>query len=96
MNRYFLLIGVLQLWPEVTPVDPITTWAPLFFIFAVSAIKEAADDFNRYQHDKMFNSTPVTVLMDGQDVIVLDFNPFSLPLGKILSTSSRYDCEDQR
>ncbi len=26
MNRYFLLIAVLQLFRAITPVDPITTW----------------------------------------------------------------------
>lgn len=33
MNKYFLLIGLLQLIPSVTPVDPITTLGPLVFIF---------------------------------------------------------------
>lgn len=48
MNLYFLLIACLQLWSLITPVDPASTWVPLGFIFAVSAIKEAIDDLSRY------------------------------------------------
>ena len=29
MNRYFLIIACLQLIPETTPVNPLTTWLPV-------------------------------------------------------------------
>ena len=40
LNRYFLLIGLLQLIPMITPVNPITTLGPLLVAFLITAIKE--------------------------------------------------------
>ena len=65
MNQYFLLIACLQLWPLITPVNPASTWGPLIFIFAVSATKEAWDDYNRYLSDKKANEKEVWVVGDG-------------------------------
>jgi phospholipid-translocating ATPase len=71
MNQYFLLIGLLQLIPQATPVDPITTLGPLLFIFTVSALKEAIDDYGRWKADKLANERLFTVLRnDGQRVSV--------------------------
>lgn len=39
MNCYFLMIACLQLVNEIAPVNPITIWLPLIFIFTVSALK---------------------------------------------------------
>ena len=36
MNLYFLFIGVLQLWSVITPVNPLSTWGAIGFIFALS------------------------------------------------------------
>ncbi|KAK7272394.1 hypothetical protein RJT34_28947 [Clitoria ternatea] len=65
MNQYFLLIACLQLWPLITPVNPASTWGPLIFIFAVSASKEAWDDYNRYLEDKKANEKEVWVVKKG-------------------------------
>ncbi|KAL8158522.1 hypothetical protein V2J09_000059 [Rumex salicifolius] len=65
MNQYFLLIACLQLWPLITPVNPASTWGPLIFIFAVSATKEAWDDYNRYLSDKKANEKEVWVVKQG-------------------------------
>ncbi|KAA8524335.1 hypothetical protein F0562_010758 [Nyssa sinensis] len=65
MNQYFLLIACLQLWPLITPVNPASTWGPLIFIFAVSATKEAWDDYNRYLLDKKANEKEVWVVRQG-------------------------------
>lgn len=65
MNRYFLLIACLQLWSLITPVNPASTWGPLIFIFAVSATKEAWDDYNRYLSDKKANEKEVWVVKQG-------------------------------
>ncbi|XP_047337355.1 phospholipid-transporting ATPase 2 isoform X2 [Impatiens glandulifera] len=65
MNQYFLLIACLQLWPLITPVNPASTWGPLILIFAVSATKEAWDDYNRYLSDKKANEKEVWVVKDG-------------------------------
>ncbi|KAM7277265.1 hypothetical protein ACFE04_019131 [Oxalis oulophora] len=65
MNQYFLLIACLQLWSLITPVNPASTWGPLIFIFAVSASKEAWDDYNRYLSDKKANEKQVWVVRQG-------------------------------
>ncbi|CAH9115128.1 unnamed protein product [Cuscuta europaea] len=65
MNQYFLLIACLQLWSLITPVNPASTWGPLIFIFAVSATKEAWDDYNRYLSDKKANEKEVWVVRHG-------------------------------
>ncbi|EOX99482.1 Aminophospholipid ATPase isoform 1 [Theobroma cacao] len=65
MNQYFLLIACLQLWSLITPVNPASTWGPLIFIFAVSASKEAWDDYNRYLSDKKANEKEVWVVRQG-------------------------------
>ncbi|KAJ7549483.1 hypothetical protein O6H91_07G055400 [Diphasiastrum complanatum] len=62
MNKYFLLIAVLQLWPLITPVNPASTWGPLILIFSVSASKEAWDDCSRYKLDKQANERSVWVV----------------------------------
>ncbi|KAF8007990.1 hypothetical protein BT93_K1858 [Corymbia citriodora subsp. variegata] len=65
MNQYFLLIACLQLWSLITPVNPASTWGPLIFIFAVSATKEAWDDYNRYLSDKKANEREVWIVRYG-------------------------------
>ena len=70
MNQYFLLIACLQLEPTLTPVSPVTTWAPLIFIFAVSAIKEALDDYARFKSDQTFNNRPYPVTRNGEDSVI--------------------------
>lgn len=65
MNQYFLLIACLQLWSLITPVNPATTWGPLILIFAVSASKEAWDDYNRYLSDEKANEREVWVVKRG-------------------------------
>lgn len=65
MNCYFLLIASLQLFPAITPVSPVTTWAPLIVIFTISAIKEALDDVARYRMDLENNNRQFSVIRDG-------------------------------
>ncbi|KAH9792329.1 phospholipid-transporting ATPase 2 [Citrus sinensis] len=54
-----------KLWSLITPVNPASTWGPLIFIFAVSATKEAWDDYNRYLSDKKANEKEVWVVKQG-------------------------------
>ncbi|KAL6556644.1 Alanine aminotransferase 2 [Orobanche gracilis] len=70
MNQYFLLIACLQLWSLITPVNPASTWGPLIFIFAVSATKEAWDDYNRYLSDKIANEKEVWIVRQGSRKLI--------------------------
>jgi phospholipid-translocating ATPase len=62
MNRYFLLIACLQLIKEITPVNPLTTWAPLIVIFGITAVKELVDDLGRRRADVAANSRTYDVV----------------------------------
>lgn len=61
-------------------MNPASTWGPLIFIFAVSATKEAWDDYNRYLSDKKANEKEVWVVRQGIRKLVwkLVLNPLSL------------------
>ena len=71
MNLYFLIIAFLQLWSYITPVDPMSTWGPLFVIFTISALKEGVDDYKRYQSDKKANERQYRVVREGRKVQVI-------------------------
>lgn len=91
MNQYFLLIACLQLWSLITPVNPASTWGPLIFIFAVSATKEAWDDYNRYLSDKKANEKEVWVVKQGIKKLVR--KPFFFPSHLTFSGNwSRISC----
>jgi phospholipid-translocating ATPase len=62
MNRYFLLIAILQLIPTITPVPPMTTWLPLGIVFTITAIKDGIDDIRRHKHDQAANRRLYDVL----------------------------------
>lgn len=62
MNQYFLLLAFLQLWPLVTPVNPITTWIPLSLIVGLGIMKETADDLLRFWRDRESNNMECTII----------------------------------
>ena len=64
-NVYFLFIAVLQLFPEITPVSPITTWGPLIVVMSITALKDLMDDLARWRADARYNNRPVNVIRSG-------------------------------
>jgi phospholipid-translocating ATPase len=66
INMYFLLIACLQLFSELTPVNPLTTWGPLIFAFTLTAVKEGYDDYLRYKSDKIANERQCVVIQKGE------------------------------
>lgn len=38
-NIYFLIIGILQSIPEISPLGPLTAWAPLIVVLGISMIR---------------------------------------------------------
>ncbi|KAJ0974168.1 hypothetical protein J5N97_016133 [Dioscorea zingiberensis] len=62
-NLYFLMISILSTTP-ISPVHPITNVVPLSLVLLVSLIKEAFEDWKRFQNDKSINNAPVDVLQD--------------------------------
>lgn len=56
LNFYFLIMACSQFIPELMVGLLYTYWAPLGFVLAVTVLREAYDDFNRYKRDKAVNS----------------------------------------
>ena len=65
VNRYFLLIALLQLNAKLTPVNPASTWGPLFLVIFLKILKEAFDDLNLRRSDRVANNRPYTVCRAG-------------------------------
>ena len=59
-NLYFLVIAILA-FTELSPKSPVFSVAPLVFVLAVSAVKEAYEDYKRYEMDKEINNRLVDV-----------------------------------
>ncbi|CAN8244906.1 unnamed protein product [Cochlearia groenlandica] len=62
-NIYFLGISCLSMTP-ISPVSPITNVAPLSMVLLVSLIKEAFEDWKRFQNDMSINNSTVEILQD--------------------------------
>lgn len=65
-NFYFLLIAIISLIPSISTLSPGTTWGPLIFVLAVSAIKDGIEDLIRWRSDSEVNNRPYEVLRDGK------------------------------
>ncbi|XP_021908774.1 phospholipid-transporting ATPase 3-like [Carica papaya] len=48
----------------ISPVNPITNVAPLTLVLLVSLVKEAFEDWKRFQNDMSINNSQVDVLQD--------------------------------
>ena len=87
-NVYFLIIAIIQLIPMISPLSPSTAIAPLAFVLCISLIREAIEDYNRYNFDKQLNTEPAVrynnkwenihsgQLKIGELIIVTENNPF--------------------
>eukprot|EP01065_Artemidia_motanka_P012446 TRINITY_DN1683_c5_g1_i1.p1 TRINITY_DN1683_c5_g1~~TRINITY_DN1683_c5_g1_i1.p1 ORF type:complete len:1293 (+),score=436.82 TRINITY_DN1683_c5_g1_i1:72-3881(+) len=64
-NLYFLLVAVSQFYPPLQVGFLFTYVAPLVFVIAVSLLKEAYDDFQRFVRDRSMNSALYEVVLDG-------------------------------
>lgn len=70
MNLYFIIIGVLQLWNAVTPVNPFTTWLPIILIFAVAFVREGIDDVQQHKQDKITNERLYSIIREKRQLTV--------------------------
>lgn len=65
-NVYFLLIAILQTIEVISPLNPLTAWAPLVVVLGISMIREGWEDYQRYKSDKEMNHETITkVRRDG-------------------------------
>ncbi|KAK6491592.1 putative phospholipid-transporting ATPase IIB isoform X2 [Huso huso] len=56
LNLYFLVVSCSQFVPALKIGYLYTYWAPLGFVVAVTMVREAVDEYRRYQRDKEMNS----------------------------------------
>ncbi|KAH9609171.1 hypothetical protein KSS87_002397 [Heliosperma pusillum] len=61
-NLYFLMISILS-WTPMSPVSPLTNVAPLSVVLIISLVKEAFEDWKRFQNDLSINNSPIDVLL---------------------------------
>ncbi|XP_074274505.1 phospholipid-transporting ATPase 3-like [Silene latifolia] len=61
-NLYFLFISILS-WTPMSPVSPLTNVAPLSVVLIISLVKEAFEDWKRFQNDLSINNSPIDVLL---------------------------------
>ncbi|RAL40050.1 unnamed protein product [Cuscuta campestris] len=64
-NLYFLMISILSCTP-MSPVSPITNVLPLSLVLLVSLLKEAWEDWKRFQNDLLINNASVDILVGQQ------------------------------
>ncbi|BES92850.1 cation-transporting atpase [Nesidiocoris tenuis] len=86
LNLYFLVMALSQLIPSLRLGYLYTYWGPLGFVLTVTIIREAVDDFRRYQRDKEVNSQKYSRLVQKPDgSVTTDLAPASkLKVGDLI------------
>ncbi|KAL4496106.1 hypothetical protein ABPG72_015528 [Tetrahymena utriculariae] len=65
-NVYFLIIAILQSIPAISPLNPLSAWAPLVIVIGISMAREGYEDYQRYKSDLEMNSSTTTVYRDSK------------------------------
>uniref|UniRef100_A0A672V1H0 P-type ATPase N-terminal domain-containing protein n=1 Tax=Strigops habroptila TaxID=2489341 RepID=A0A672V1H0_STRHB len=60
-NLYFFFLAVLNWFPQVEVFHREITMMPLIVVLLASMIKDAVEDYRKYQFDKMINSSKTRV-----------------------------------
>ena len=63
-NAYFLILLILQLVPQISSLNPITTILPLSCVLILKGLKDLIDDVARHRNDNIVNTRPTYVLRD--------------------------------
>ncbi|OHT00518.1 Phospholipid-transporting ATPase 2 [Tritrichomonas foetus] len=69
-NMYFLMVAASQVFKEISPVDLLTTWIPIFIIFVITMIREAFDDIKRRKEDSALNHKKYHVIRSDQEIYI--------------------------
>lgn len=60
-NLYFVGLAILNFVPVVNAFQPEVALIPICVILSLTALKDAWEDFRRYQSDRKLNNTPCFV-----------------------------------
>ena len=61
-NIFFLILVILQFFPRFANVSPALSALPLLAVLAITALKDAYEDFKRHQSDRFINNIGCHVL----------------------------------
>lgn len=61
-NVFFLAVAILQFFPRFSNVSPALAVMPLLVVLAITALKDAYEDFKRHQSDRFINNIGCHVL----------------------------------
>ena len=65
-NVYFVALAIIQCIPIISPLGSSTAIAPIVFVFSVSLIREAIEDYQRGKLDKEQNSDLITTFRNNE------------------------------
>ncbi|KAE8296167.1 Phospholipid-transporting ATPase ID [Larimichthys crocea] len=101
-NAYFVVLLILQIIPEISSLSWFTTIVPLVLVLAITAVKDATDDYFRHKSDQQVNNRQSQVLIRGSlqnekwmnvrvgDIIKLENNQFVAADILLLCSSEPY------
>src|SRR3990167_8579021 len=98
-NIYFLAMAVIQCFPAISPISPVSSIAPLIFVISLSILREGFEDLTRHKSDLELNASKTAryscggwEVCDWKDVLVGDLirvkNGEFFPADMILIRSS--------
>lgn len=64
-NLFFLVLVILQFFPEFTTISPGVAMLPLLIVLAITMIKDGYEDIKRHQSDRAVNREKVLTLRGG-------------------------------
>ncbi|PWZ00210.1 phospholipid-translocating P-type ATPase [Testicularia cyperi] len=64
-NLFFLLIVILQFFPQFTTINPGVSMLPLLAVLGITMIKDGYEDIKRHQSDRSINRQRVKTLTGG-------------------------------
>ncbi|GES78958.1 phospholipid-translocating ATPase [Rhizophagus clarus] len=67
-NFFFLLLVVLQWFPEFATIQPIVAALPMFIILGITSIKDGFEDFKRHVTDRSVNNRKTWTLGNWKNV----------------------------
>lgn len=67
-NFFFLLLVVLQWFPQFITINPVLAALPMFIITSITAIKDGFEDFKRHVTDRSVNNRKTWTLENWKNV----------------------------
>ncbi|SNX84933.1 related to DNF1 - protein transporter [Melanopsichium pennsylvanicum] len=64
-NLFFLLIVILQFFPQFTTINPGVSMLPLLAVLAITMVKDGYEDIKRHQTDRHINRLKIKTLTGG-------------------------------